>query len=111
MKRSSGSDLQRAIEFLSGPDLVKGRQAPLPPRPDYEFLARHASELGHDLSPSAVKEAFRLIMRARLVALQRLSQTGGDLGHGHRVRGVNWNDGGSRDQSDGRHSKEEAGDG
>jgi hypothetical protein len=65
MKRSPAADLQRAIEFLSGPDLAKG--APLPARPDYEFLARRASEPGHDLSPGAVQEAFRLIMRARLV--------------------------------------------
>lgn len=78
MKRPPGSDLQRAIEFLSNPDLVKGHQAPFPARPDYEYLARHASELGHDLSPVAVQEAFRLIMRARLVALRKLSHTDGD---------------------------------
>lgn len=68
MKRSPSSDLQRAIEFLSDPDWAKGHQAPLPARPDYKFLARHAAELGHNLSPNAVQEAFRLIMRARLVA-------------------------------------------
>jgi hypothetical protein len=78
MKRSPGSDLQRAIEFLSSSDLAKGRQGPLPARPDYEFLARHASEHDHDLSPGAVEEAFRLIMRARLVALRKLSHAAGD---------------------------------
>jgi len=71
MSRSPGSDLQRAVEFLSSPDLGEG--APLPPRPDYDFLARRASELGHDLSPGAVGEAFRLIMRARLVGQRKLS--------------------------------------
>ena len=70
MTRSPASDVQRAIEFLSDPDLAQGGQAPLPARPDYEFLARHASELGHDLSPGAVQEAFGLIMRARLVVLR-----------------------------------------
>ena len=78
MKRPPGSDLQRAVEFLSGPDLAKDRQAPLPARPDYEFLARRASELGHDLSPGAVQEAFRLIMRARLVVLRKRSHAEGD---------------------------------
>lgn len=73
MKRSPGSDLQRAIEFLSSPDLAKG-QAPLPARPDYECLARLASELGHDLSPGAVQEAFRLIMRARLAVTRKLPE-------------------------------------
>jgi hypothetical protein len=77
MKAPTGSDLQRAISFLSGPDVAKG--TPLPARPDYEFLARRASELGHDLSPGAVQEAFRLIMRARLVGLRTLSGSeGGD---------------------------------
>ena len=67
MKRPPGPDLQRAIRFLSGPGLA---QAPLPARPDYECLARRASDQGHDLSPDAVEEAFRLIMRARLVAMR-----------------------------------------
>lgn len=78
MKRSPSSDLQRAIEFLSNPDLAKGHQAPFPAQLDYEFLARHALELGHKLSPGAVQEAFRLIMRARLVVLRKLSHTDGD---------------------------------
>lgn len=65
-----GSDVQRAIEFLSGPDWTEGLQAALPPRPDYESLARHASGLGHDLSPDALKEAFRLVMGARLIGLR-----------------------------------------
>ncbi len=78
MKRSPGPDLQRAIQFLSSPDLAKGPRAPLPARPDYDCLARHASELGHELSPGAVREAFRQIMRARLVASRKLSGTDGD---------------------------------
>jgi hypothetical protein len=78
MKRSPGLDLQRAIEFLSSQDLAKGHQGPFPARPDYEFLARYALELGYDLSPGAVQEAFRLIMRARLVALRRLTLGGGE---------------------------------
>ncbi len=78
MKRSPGSDLQRAIEWLSNPDLAQG--TPLPARPDYEFLARHASGPGHDLSPGAMREAFRLIMRARLVASRRRPHT--DSGDG-----------------------------
>lgn len=78
MKPSPSSDLQRAIEFLSNLDLAKGRQAPFPARPDYEFLARHASEPGQDLSPGAVQEAFRLIMRARLVVSRKLSHADGD---------------------------------
>jgi hypothetical protein len=77
MKRPTGSDLQRAILFLSGPDVAKGTL--LPARPDYECLAGRASELGHDLSPGAVREAFRLIMRARLVGLRNPSGSeGGD---------------------------------
>ncbi|HET9639685.1 MAG TPA: hypothetical protein VFP12_10795 [Allosphingosinicella sp.] len=74
MTRSPGPDLQRAIAFLSSLDLAKGHQAPLPARPDYECLARHASELGHELSPSAVQEAFRLIMRARLAVTRKLPE-------------------------------------
>jgi hypothetical protein len=66
------TDLQRAIEFLSDPELATG--TPLPDRPDYESLARRASELGHDLSPDAAAEAFRLVMRARLVAARRLAR-------------------------------------
>lgn len=78
MKRTSGPELQRAILFLSRVDLAKGHQAPLPARPDYECLARRASELGHELSPSAVMEAFRLLMRARLVAFQISHTDSGD---------------------------------
>jgi hypothetical protein len=68
MKPTAGPELQRAIQFLSS--LAKGDRGPLPDRPDYEGLARLASEFGHELSPGAVKEAFRLLMRARLVALR-----------------------------------------
>lgn len=68
MSGPSGADVQRAIEFLSGPDSAGLRRLPLPPRPDYERLARHAAELGHALPPDALREAFRLILRARLLA-------------------------------------------
>ena len=70
MSGPRGSDVQRAIRFLSGPDSTAPDRLPLPPVPDYESLARHAAQLGHDLPPDALREAFRLIMRARLVALQ-----------------------------------------
>ena len=73
MKPSPGPELQRAIEFLSSPDLAEGLPGPLPGRPDYESLARHASGLGHELSPGALEEAFRLIMRARLAIARKLS--------------------------------------
>lgn len=79
MKRPPGPDVQRGIEFLSNPDLADGRKAPLPDRPDYQALARRASEHGHDLSPDALQEAFRLMMRARLLVLgkRQASATGG----------------------------------
>jgi hypothetical protein len=78
MRRSSDPDLQQAIEFLSNPDLAKNLHAPIPGRPDYEYLARLASRLGHDLSPGAVKEAFRLIVRARLIASPKPRSAGAD---------------------------------
>jgi hypothetical protein len=62
-----GSDVQRAIDFLSSPNLKEGQWATLPPRPDYEVLAWHARELGYDCSPEAVQGAFQLMMRARLL--------------------------------------------
>lgn len=70
MMRTPGPELQRAIRFLSSADLTEGDRGPLSGRPDYEGLARRASELGHELSPGAVKEGFRLLMQARLVALR-----------------------------------------
>jgi hypothetical protein len=63
----SGPDIQRAIDFLSGPASGKMQGEALPARPDYDAIARYAGELGHDLSPEAVREAFRLMMRARLL--------------------------------------------
>jgi hypothetical protein len=77
MTRSPTPELQRAIQFLLNPGLAKERQTPLPDRPDYDCLSRYASELGQEFSPDAVKEAFRQIMRARLVASRKLSRTGG----------------------------------
>jgi hypothetical protein len=67
MTGDRGSEVQRAIAFLSSPELGDGRSWALPPQPDYEALARRALELGHHLSPGAVEEAFRMMMRARLV--------------------------------------------
>lgn len=78
MIRTPGPELQRAIQFLSGPDLAEGDREPLPARPDYEALARRASELGHELSPDAVKQAFRLLMRARLISLRKNPRTRSD---------------------------------
>ena len=78
MKRPTGPDIQRAIQFLSTAELAEGGETGLPGRPDYEFLARHACGLGHDITPGAVREAFRRIMRARLVASHRLSNRGAD---------------------------------
>jgi hypothetical protein len=71
MKRSPRSDVQRAIEFLSDSDLFGPHGVPLPARPDYQFLARQASDLGHDLPPDAVQQAFRLMMRARLLVMRQ----------------------------------------
>lgn len=68
--RAPGPELQRAIQFLSSPDLAEGDRGAFAARPDYEGLARRASQLGHELSPGAVQEAFRMLMRARLVALR-----------------------------------------
>lgn len=77
MKRPAASDVQRAIQFLSSPEFAGGRHGPLPARPDYEFLARQASGLGHNVSPGAVREAFRLIIRTRLVLPRGLSRSDG----------------------------------
>lgn len=73
MKRLPSADLQRAIEFLSSPDFAT--EASLPPHPDYESIARCASEAGAPLAPDVLREAFRLIMRARLVALSKPVRT------------------------------------
>jgi hypothetical protein len=68
MSAGRGSDVQRAIDFLSDPRLREVDPATLPHRPDYEALAQSACALGHDLPPGAIQEAFRLMMRARLLA-------------------------------------------
>ncbi len=70
MTADRGSGVQRAIDFLSGSKSREMVPDTLPPRPDYQALARLALELGQDLSPDAVQEAFRLIMRARLAAVR-----------------------------------------
>lgn len=63
----SGRDIQRAIDFLTGQAAAEARGAALPDRPDYAAIARHARELGVELSPEAVQSAFQLMMRARLL--------------------------------------------
>lgn len=80
MTAERGSDVQRAIAFLSSPEPGSIPRAALPPHPDYESLARHARDLGHDLSPGAIQEAFRLILRARLLASRKLSRIDGEDG-------------------------------
>ena len=77
MNRPSGPDIQRAIEFLSTAALADAAEDSLPDRPDYDFLARRGSGLGHDVTPGAVKEAFRRIMIARLVASHKPWSGGG----------------------------------
>ncbi|MEA3011129.1 MAG: hypothetical protein QOJ91_2821 [Sphingomonadales bacterium] len=62
------SEVQGAIDWLSGPDLQFLHWGVLPPQPDYESLARHARDSGHELSPDSIREAFRLMMAARLFA-------------------------------------------
>lgn len=63
-------ELQRALSFLSSSALTTtGDQSPLPAAPDYNALAQRARASGHDLSPSAIEEAFRLVMCARLAVL------------------------------------------
>lgn len=74
MTAGRSSDIQRAIDFLSGPQLSGLPQGTLPPRPDYRALARLARNLGHDLSPDTVREAFRLMIRGRLAAASRLGR-------------------------------------
>ena len=71
MNRPSGPDIQRAIEFLSTAALADVGEVSLPDWPDYDFLARRGSGPGHDVTPGAVKEAFRRIMSARLVASRK----------------------------------------
>lgn len=77
MTAERSSDVQRAIDFLSGPKLREMRLDTLPARPDYEVLAQRARELGHDLSPDTVREAFRLMMCVRLAAASGQLSTGG----------------------------------
>jgi hypothetical protein len=77
VNRPSGPDIQRAIEFLSTAALADSAEDSLPDRPDYDFLARRASGLGHDVTTGAVKEAFRRIMSARLVASRKPWSGGG----------------------------------
>ncbi len=78
MSAGHGSDVQRAIDFLSGPKLWEMAPAKLPHRPDYEALAQRARALGHDLSPGAIQEAFRLIIRVRLLASRKHSRIEGE---------------------------------
>jgi hypothetical protein len=68
MSEGRRSEIQRAIDWLSGPDLQDLHRGVLPPHPDYDALARHARLSGRELSPDAIREAFRLMMAARLLA-------------------------------------------
>lgn len=61
------SDLQRAVNFLSSADLLNTSCA-LPDGPDYAALTQHARNLGRDVTPHAIRCAFQLIMRARLMS-------------------------------------------
>lgn len=69
-------EVQRAIAFLSKVASAKDGEPPLPPTPGYDALARRACASGCDVSAEAIEEAFRLIMRARLVARGRNPGTG-----------------------------------
>jgi hypothetical protein len=62
-----GSEVQQALDLLSSPKLWERPAATLPHRPDYEALTERARLLGRDVSPAAIREAFRLLMRARLL--------------------------------------------
>lgn len=64
VQRTSG--VQRAVDFLTSPELADLQTAMFPPHVDYESLAAAARNLGYDLSPGTIEEAFRLVMRARL---------------------------------------------
>lgn len=68
MSGGRGAAVQRAIDFLSGPDAAKLDPARLPAQPDYEALVQRGSELGYDLSADGLRAAFALIIRARLLA-------------------------------------------
>jgi len=78
MTAGRGSDVQRAIAFLASPELGTLQPDELPPRPDYEALARHARDLGHDLSPGAIQKAFGLVMLARRLASLKPSLSDGE---------------------------------
>lgn len=73
MSAFRGSGIQGAIDFLTGPALGGLPRDALPPKADYEPLASHARDLGYDLSPDALQDAFRLLMRARLLASRKPS--------------------------------------
>lgn len=65
---SAGAEVQRAIDFLSAPELWGYPAATPPHHPDYEALAERARECGLEISPESLRQAFRLMMRARLFA-------------------------------------------
>jgi hypothetical protein len=65
---SSSADLQQAILFLSRLPAGTDDRDSLPGTVNYAALARRARASGLDVSPGALEQAFRLIMRARLLA-------------------------------------------
>lgn len=68
MRASNLRDIQTALDFFrhlrQRPEQVRGL-ADLPARIDYEAVAAMARQNGFVVSPPAVAEAFRLMMRAR----------------------------------------------
>lgn len=77
MSGPTGAEVQRAIDFLSGPDAAQLHQCPLSPHVDYDAIVQRGSELGHHLSADGLREAFRCIIRARLLSIWRSDRNGG----------------------------------
>lgn len=67
--------IQRGLDFLVAlPQLeadgkLQGARL-LPPRIDYDSIARLGAANGYDFTPSEVSEAFRIFMRARRLVLK-----------------------------------------
>lgn len=66
MNTPTPSELQQAIDFLSSAEELHV-DAALPDVPDYPALARHAQCHGRNVTPLAIRCAFQLIMRTRLL--------------------------------------------
>lgn len=61
-------EVQQAIDFLSNLDPREVSPAALPPRPDVDALVRIAEQRGLPVRGAALREGFRIMMRARLLA-------------------------------------------